>query len=268
VVCKKFLDCNYALTGYRMLNDMLFVANWKMQFSYIRSMTYINEHRDKLCILARSHSIAICPSFDSLANIGTLLNGTNVFLGAQDVSPHASGAYTGQVSASSLKEVGCTYCIIGHSERRQDNCETDEQVAQKITQLSTKNIIPIICIGETKAHYQQGMTTSILQKQLVPVIDMIKITPIDIICIAYEPVWAIGTNDVPSNDEIAQILKWIHQHLDQAAPATKKRLLYGGSVSPDNAHNLASAENLDGFLIGSASTDFKKFEKIVSLEDV
>ncbi len=250
-----------------MPSDLLFVGNWKMQLPYTRSIAYIDTNQDNLRTLAQNNAIVLCPSFDALANIGMLLKDTNIALGAQDVSAHASGAYTGQVSATSLKEVGCDYCIVGHSERRQYNGETSKQVAQKIAQLAAKNITPIICIGETQAHRQQGITTDILQEQLNPVIDMIKTTPIEHLCIAYEPIWAIGTGNVASNDEIAQALGWIRQYLSQAASIAKIRLLYGGSVNPDNARTLVSIEGLGGFLVGGASTDFQKFEKIVLLDN-
>jgi len=249
-----------------MPDDLLFVANWKMQLPYTKSIAYIETNRDNLRALAQSHSMVLCPSFDALANVGILLKDTNIALGAQDVSSHTSGAYTGQVSATSLKEVGCTYCIVGHSERRQYNGETSEQGAQKIAQLAAHTIIPIMCIGETQAHRQQGITTNILQEQLNPVINTIKATSIDNFCIAYEPIWAIGTGTIPSNDEIAQVLGWIDQELSKAVPSIKRRLLYGGSVNPDNARDLASIEGIGGFLVGGASTDFQKFEKIVSLD--
>jgi len=250
-----------------MQRDLLFVANWKMQLSYKQSIQFVDVHRDDLRALAHNHSIIICPSFDALSSLGELLKDTGVELGAQDVSMHARGAYTGQVAATSLKEVGCSYCIIGHSERRQYNAESSEHIAHKIIQTAAVGITPLICIGETAAQKKAGHTATALQEQLDPLIDTIKLTPLTSVGIAYEPVWAIGTGSIPTNKEIALILEWIRKYIHATIPAIELALLYGGSVTPDNALSLSATEGLDGFLIGGASTDFKKFQKIVLLDD-
>ncbi len=244
---------------------MLFIANWKMEKSFAQSIDFCTSHKSGLKKLASESGIelVLCPSFPALYTINELLGDTMVHVGAQTCSAHASGPYTGQVSAQSLKEIGCSYCIVGHSEQRQYNGVTDSDVAQAAKNLCEQKIEPIICIGETKEQFQKNQALTILEKQLDPVLDALKNTK-QAITIAYEPVWAIGTGEIPES----VYLKKIFQHVSSILSPIHSgpwRLIYGGSVSEETMSGFKNIPSLSGFLIGGASLDFQKFEKIVLL---
>ena len=242
----------------------MFVANWKMCLSYNKSKAFLQQHHTALAKFSHDTTIVLCPSFDALALVCTGLP-DYVFVGAQDVSSHISGAHTGEVSAQSIKEIGCSYCIIGHSERRTTLCETNELVAQKMLRLIEQNITPIVCIGETEEIYKADNTIKEIDKQLAPIIDIAQQHKARYICIAYEPVWAIGTGHIPDNGTLTTIFAHLKKIASTKLSNTEIKLLYGGSVSPTNVAHLADIVDIDGFLVGTASTDFQKFEKIVSL---
>lgn len=241
------------------MQQLLFVANWKMQLSFDRAIAFAQNNYNQFAQLSKNHSIVVCPSFDALASVKQAFADTQIKLGAQNVSAHDMGAYTGQVSAVSLKQIGCMYCIVGHSERRTYNNESDADVADKVRQLATAGVIPIICVGETREQRDQGQTMAVLKKQVNAILE---VAPKKI-CIAYEPIWAIGTGVIPQTQKIAEVVQALESQVQDIADA---RFLYGGSVSPDNAAELATIDALGGFLIGGASIDFQKFKKIVSLE--
>ncbi len=244
---------------------MLFIANWKMEKSFAQSIDFCASNKSGLKKLSSETGIelVLCPSFPALYTINQLLADTMVHIGAQTCSAHASGPYTGQVSAQSLKEIGCSYCIVGHSEQRQYQGVTDDDVAQAAKNLCEREIEPIICIGETKEEFQKNQALAILEKQLDPVLGALKNTK-QAITIAYEPVWAIGTGEIPES----VYLKKIFQHVSSILSPIHSgpwRLIYGGSVSEETMSGFKNIPSLSGFLIGGASLDFQKFEKIVLL---
>ena len=244
---------------------MLFIANWKMEKSFAQSIDFCTSNKSGLKKLASETGIefVLCPSFAALYTINQLLAETMVHIGAQTCSAHASGPYTGQVSAQSLKEIGCSYSIVGHSEQRQYQGVTDQDVAQAAKNLCEREIEPIICIGETKEQFQKNQALTILEKQLDPVLGTLKNTK-QAITIAYEPVWAIGTGEIPES----VYLKKIFQHVSSILSPIHSgpwRLIYGGSVSEETMSGFKDIPSLSGFLIGGASLDFQKFEKIVLL---
>ena len=247
---------------------MLFVANWKMYKSYTDAVTFIQTHHDDLDALAHTpgRTIIICPSHEAVAPIATQCKDTSVNIGAQDCSAHKLGAYTGQIAAASLSQIGCTYCIVGHSERRAVG-ESSALVAEKTVRLIEQNICPIVCIGETALQYQKKQTKNILTEQLTPIAQHIIHAqyPNTKLVIAYEPVWAIGTNVVPTRDYLLEIYDWLANWCATQLPQAHITLLYGGSVQEQNAQQLAQLASVGGFLIGGASTDFQKLQKIVSL---
>jgi len=247
-----------------MRSDFLFVANWKMQLTYYQSTVFVRDNYDSLLEYAQHRTLVFCPSFDVITAVKAELKEAPIMLGAQDVSAYTNGAYTGQVSAQSLKEAGCVYCIVGHSERREYNYETDHLIAQKVAQLARVGITPIVCIGESLQQRQEVRTIDVLKKQLMLLVATIKKESIKQVCIAYEPLWAIGTGKIPRVDEIETILKEIKAYLAAQRVSAHVQLLYGGSVSHDNASTLMAIEGVNGFLIGGASIDFQKFKKIVS----
>jgi triosephosphate isomerase (TIM) len=243
----------------------LFVANWKMEKSFQESALFIRAHSQELNALVTQHTeIVICPSFVALSLFMQHCKSALFSWGAQDCSTYFAGPYTGQVDALSLKELGCRYTIIGHSERRTAYSETNEQIAHKAMQLAHTGIIPIVCIGETLQEFQSGKTTSVLASQLLPLLETItrKETATELV-IAYEPLWAIGSGTVPNASHLKNALSSIKTLLD--AYCITYKLIYGGSVNEQTITRICTTELVQGVLIGSASLDFKKLKNIVSL---
>ena len=244
-----------------------FVAgNWKLNSTLEQASTLT---RDVLKALpgSREVEVAICPPFTALTRVAELLRGTSVRLGAQNVHWEAKGAYTGEVSAPMLKEIGCHYCIIGHSERRQLFGETDADVQKKVGAIFAQGLSAIVCVGETKEVREQGRTWAVVEKQLEEGLG--RLSPAEAqaqLVVAYEPVWAIGTglNATPeqAQEVHAQIRGWLKNRFG-AEPSQAIRIQYGGSVKPDNAMELMSQPDVDGALVGGASLDVKQFIPIV-----
>lgn len=235
------------------MNKKTFVANWKMQLTFHQAIDFVKENIDQFSILAKQsdREIILCPSYTELYPISLLTSDTHLQIGAQNVSPYSHGAYTGQVNASSLAEIGCTYCIIGHSESRAFLHETNEDVAQKCAQLFAQGIIPIICLDE-----------AIIESQFVELFELFtQSDPEQEYIIAYEPISAIGTGNIPSIEHLNKIFKKLNT-LCKNHP-NPFRLLYGGSVHPDNASQLLTIEHIDGLLIGGASLNIDTFVAIV-----
>ena len=183
--------------------------------------------------------------------------------GAQSVASQESGAYTGETSAQMLREVGCHYVIIGHSERRALFGETDEVVAEKVKATLNAGLIPIVCVGETDQERESDTTIEVITKQVKTVLDILPSFS-DSLVFAYEPIWAIGTGKTASCEQAEEVHKNIRQILMSYNHelAVTTRILYGGSVKPDNSKELFSSENIDGGLIGGASLDVESFTKI------
>jgi triosephosphate isomerase (TIM) len=225
----------------------LVAGNWKMHGSRASIAALL----DALVEGNPTSACAVCVPFPYLAQVAARLRDTRIVWGAQNVSEHAQGAYTGEVSAAMLTEFGCRYVIVGHSERRQLYRETDAQVAAKFAAVRSAGMTPILCVGETLAEREAGNTEAVVARQLSAVrfADAV---------LAYEPVWAIGTgrNATP---EQAQA---VHAFLRQRVPA-ETRILYGGSVKPQNAAEIFAMPDVDGGLIGGASLVAKDFLDIV-----
>jgi len=247
----------------------LYVANWKMNLSFYEAGELCVENYQEFQDLSElpGKKVVLCPSYINLIPTLGLFEDCcdEVEIGAQNCSAYEFGPYTGQVSAASLAEVGCTYCIVGHSEVREHFSEGDQEVAEKVVRLLENNIIPILCIGERKELYSLNTAKEFLLSQLEPVFKRIKGWGDMQLCIAYEPIWSIGTGITPEIEYIEKIFEYIFEIGKKMAPNAEIALLYGGSVNENNVKNMKSIANLGGFLIGSASLDFKKFEKIVQL---
>lgn len=245
--------------------QFLYIASWKMYLSFKQAHAWVNHNHAALKTLGKDFSIIICPSLDVLSTLKHDLQGTNIALGAQNCSEHKAGAYTGQVLPESLAEIGCSYCIVGHSEIRKACNETSEIIAQKTLRLLSAGITPIICIGETAQDYETNRTTSVLQDELNALLKTISTTPIahKKIIIGYEPTWAIDGAETPSTDYIRKQVVFIKKILAQKIPTYQSMVLYGGSVTQLTIHKIKTIEELDGVMIGHASTDFQTFEKIV-----
>lgn len=248
-----------------MKQPMFFVANWKMHLSYNQALAWIKTHGQSLQKLAALKTIILCPSYDALSQIHEETKKSNVALGAQNCAAEISGAYTGQVSAQSLKEIGCSYCIIGHSEQIKYTHETIAITRKKLECALMCNLIPILCIGETEQEYKADQTLAVLDRQLNTLLTQHKKQPSKII-IAYEPHWAIGSDKIPSLPELQAIGTSLREWSQELMPESTISILYGGSVDVRSAQLINELGLFDGYLIGRASLDFQIFEKIVVLE--
>jgi triosephosphate isomerase len=232
----------------------LVAGNWKMNGSRAANRALLDAVLRELGARGAAE-VAVCPPFPYLAEVAERLAGSSVALGAQNVSEHAQGAYTGEVSAAMLKELGCRYAIVGHSERRHIYCESDAQVAAKFAAAQAAGLTPILCVGETLAEREAGRTDEVVARQLQAVLEK---RPFESAVLAYEPVWAIGTgrNATP---EQAQA---VHAFLREKVSADT-RILYGGSVKAQNAAAIFAMPDVDGGLIGGASLVANEFIEIV-----
>jgi triosephosphate isomerase len=205
--------------------------------------------------------VAVFPPFPYLREACAACAGSTVAVGGQDLSEHASGAFTGEVSAAMLRDVGCTAVLAGHSERRQYHQETDAQVAAKVARALEHELLPVVCVGETLDERESGDTAAVVSRQLGAVIERCGIAAFERIVLAYEPVWAIGTGRTASPRQAQEVHALLRSQLarDDARIAGSTRIVYGGSVKPGNAAELFAQTDIDGGLIGGAAlqaTDF------------
>jgi triosephosphate isomerase len=240
-------------------------ANWKLNGSLQMAQSLvsaINTHSEQ----CQGVDVVISPPFPYLVKVAELISSSTVHLGAQSAAQHESGAYTGEVSASMLAEVGCKFVIIGHSERREYYGESDEVVAAKFMQVQRAGLTPILCVGETLEQREQGVMQQTIVKQVNAVVDQAGIEAMLNSVIAYEPIWAIGTGKTASPEEAQEVHAIIRGELAKQSTqiAEQLKVLYGGSVKPDNATELFSQTDIDGGLIGGASLDAEQFNAIVS----
>jgi triosephosphate isomerase (TIM) len=231
-----------------MARTRLVAGNWKMHGSRAANRALLDAI---LKGIPKAGSCAVCPPFPYLADVAEQLRGSAVALGAQNVSEHAQGAYTGEVSAAMLKELGCRYAIVGHSERRQIYGETDARVAAKFAAASAAGLTPILCVGETLVEREAGRTEEVVARQLGAV-------EFKGAVLAYEPVWAIGTGK-NATPEQAQA---VHAFLRKKVPQDTT-ILYGGSVKAQNAKAIFAMPDVDGGLIGGASLVAEDFLAIL-----
>ena len=210
---------------------------------------------------AGAAEILLCPPFVYLSQVGDLISGSAVMLGAQDVATQAGGAFTGEISAAMLKDAGCSHVIIGHSERRALFGDTDEAVAAKFKAVHEQGLTPILCIGESREEREAGVTMKVIDRQLAAVLAAVGVDSFAAGVVAYEPVWAIGTGLTATPEQAQEV----HAHVrsiitaSDAKIAAGMRILYGGSVKGANASDLFNMEDIDGGLIGGASLDPDEF---------
>ncbi len=206
--------------------------------------------------------VAVCVPFPYLTETASTLGGGDLRWGAQDCSSHEQGAFTGEVSASMLAEFGCRYVIVGHSERRAYHAETDQLVADKAKAALARGITPIVCVGETLAQRDAGQTEAVVKRQLSVVIHTLAHCAGEIV-VAYEPVWAIGTGRTATPEQAQHLHQLLRAQLHAATGhGAKMRILYGGSVKPDNASTLFAQPDIDGGLIGGAALKAADFVAI------
>ncbi|MBV9892311.1 MAG: triose-phosphate isomerase [Rhizobacter sp.] len=203
--------------------------------------------------------VSVCVPAPFLRDVASALANSAIAWGGQDCSPHASGAYTGEVSASMLAELGCRHVIVGHSERRAMHGESDALVAAKASAALTSRLVPIVCVGETLAEREAGATERVVARQLGAVVDALGARS-DSIVVAYEPVWAIGTGKTATPAEAQAVHAFLRVFIDERGAHGKAiRILYGGSVKPDNAAELLREPDIDGGLVGGASLKASDF---------
>jgi triosephosphate isomerase len=247
------------------MRRVIIAGNWKMNNTVGESISLVKELK-KLVKDVEDREIIVCPPFTSLAAVGAELKGSNIELGAQNMHFEKQGAFTAEVSPLMLKEIDVKYVIIGHSERRHVFNEDDELINKKIKSALENGLKPIFCVGETLKEREGGKTKQIVKEQVNKGLDGIEKKEMKNLVIAYEPVWAIGTGKNATPQQAEEVHLYIRELLksmfdDKIAEETV--ILYGGSVKPDNAKELISQDDIDGALVGGASLDAKKFERIV-----
>ncbi len=239
------------------MRKIVIAGNWKMHKNQAESLAFVQTFKSEIDNTEESREIVLCAPFTSLAIMSKNLHGSRIKLGAQNIHWEEKGAYTGEIAGEMLTEIGVTYVIIGHSERRQYFGETDETVNLRLKAAQSYGLKPILCVGETKQQRDAGETESIIINQIKQ--DLVDIDQSNLI-IAYEPIWAIGTGDTCDSVEANRVIGIIRQQLNnQDVP-----IQYGGSVKPNNIDEIMAQSEIDGALVGGASLDPVGFARIVN----
>jgi triosephosphate isomerase len=240
-------------------------GNWKMFKTGTEAAAMLRELRPKISMI-HDVEIVVCPPFTALAAAAQAISGSNIALGGQNLHWEVQGAFTGEVSAQMLDEAGCRWVIIGHSERRQLFGETDETVHKKILAALRQGLTPIACCGETLTEREANRTLEVVGRQIQGALGPLKAEQVKSLVVAYEPVWAIGTGKVATPGQAQEVHVAIRAQVGKlhgAEVAEGLRILYGGSVKPDNVKDLMAQPDLDGALVGGASLQAESFAAIV-----
>jgi triosephosphate isomerase len=243
----------------------LIVGNWKMHMVPSRACLLAQELKGRLAGIA-SAEVALAPPFTSLERVGTILKGSPLALAAQNVHWEPEGPFTGEVSALMLREIGCSYVIVGHSERRQHFGDTEVRISAKVKAVLSSQMSPILCVGEKNHERASALTFEVIEGQVLSALKGVNKNGIREVIIAYEPVWAIGTGNTATPEQVADVHRHIRSLLESSwsKEATEwVRILYGGSVTPGNAGALMEREEIDGLLVGGASLIADAFEAII-----
>jgi len=244
----------------------LIAGNWKMNGGFAANRSLLSEIKAGLPASLQC-DVLVCAPAPYFAQCAEVLGGTVVSWGAQDVSVHEHGAYTGEISASMLQDCACKYAIVGHSERRAYHAETNELVAHKAQQLLKHGVLPIVCVGETLEQRETGQTNAVVAAQLNAVLDVLDVLDsLDGLVIAYEPVWAIGTGKTATPEMAQEVHHFLRQQVAarDAGAAETVQILYGGSMKPENAKELLAMPDIDGGLIGGAALKSQDFLAIIA----
>lgn len=243
------------------MKNKLIIGNWKMNGDSVSNQELVNSI---LNYKTTNTDIVICPPAPYLSQVQSLIAESDITLGAQNVSSQNNGAFTGETSVSMLNDIGCTYSLVGHSERRALFHEANEVIAEKITQLLNANLKPVLCIGESLEQRENNETKSVIIEQIQEVIDLVGLNNFAPVIIAYEPIWAIGTGKTASAEQAQDIHKLIRDYLNtlDSSLFCDLTILYGGSVNESNAASLIAQADIDGFLVGGASLKADAFEQI------
>ncbi len=244
----------------------IIAGNWKMN----KTSKEARDLAQKLIPLVsgvNNRDIVLAPPFTALPAVAEMIKGTEMALGAQNMSWEDKGAFTGEVSAEMLLDLGCKYVIIGHSERRQYFGETDETVNKKLRQALNKGLMPIVCVGETLKEREGGKANEVIERQVAGALKGITAAEMQKIVIAYEPVWAIGTGKTATPEQANEIHSFIRQKIKAAygtETADSLRIQYGGSVTPENVSSLMAMPDIDGALVGGASLKPESFAALAN----
>lgn len=243
----------------------IIAGNWKMYKKVDEAIALVSELSD-LVAEAKNVEVVVCPTFTALDAVIEALQGSDIAVGAQNMYWQEEGAFTGEISPVMLKDLGCKYVILGHSERRQYFGENDEGVNKKIKAAFAYKLVPIACVGETLAQREAGTTEQVVRKQTEGALAGLDADKAARLVIAYEPVWAIGTGKTASNEDAQQVCGFIRRvvaEMFNQDVADSVRIQYGGSVKPDNISALMAQPDIDGALVGGASLEAKSFANIV-----
>jgi len=245
----------------------LIAGNWKMYKTGPQAAELANRLKSLVSDVT-DVDIMVAPPFTALGIVAEILEGSIIDLGGQDLFWEVEGAYTGEISVSMLKAAGCTHAIIGHSERRQYFGETNTTVNRKVRAALVGGLIPVVCIGESEPERESNQTFSVVQEQLEKGLEGLGSDEVQRITIAYEPVWAIGTGKTATTGQAQEVHEFIRRRMETAhgnSVASAVRILYGGSVKPENTSDLMAMADIDGALVGGASLDADSFAAIVRL---
>jgi triosephosphate isomerase len=245
----------------------LIAGNWKMYKTIAEAVALVDEI--KKGIAGAPGDTLVAPPYTALAAVVAAAKGSAVAVASQNMHFEKEGAFTGEVSASMLKDIGVTHAILGHSERRQYFAETDDGVAKKTKVALDNALTPISCVGETLAEREAGRTTEVVGRQLNAILDAVTADEARRIVIAYEPVWAIGTGKVATPEQAQEVHAFIRSRIASKhgqAVAGVVRILYGGSVKPDNVKGLMALPDVDGALVGGASLKADSFLRLVNYD--
>jgi len=247
------------------IRKLIIAGNWKMNKTVAEALDLVNGLKREL-VSVKEVDLVVCPPFTALSEVSRAILDSNIRLGAQNMSEQGSGAYTGEISAVMLKEFSVRYVILGHSERRQYQKESNELIAKKALAVHGAALKPIVCIGETLEERESGATETVLETQLRGSLAELSKTQMEETVLAYEPVWAIGTGRVATAEQAQDTHAFIRRTLvslfDEAV-AKRVRIQYGGSVKPANARELMSLPDVDGALVGGAALEIRSFSDIV-----
>jgi len=247
------------------LRKPIIAGNWKMNRLTSEAVELAREIKNRVGTIV-DREVVLCPPFTVLSSVKEVIEDSSIKLGAQNMHWEIRGAYTGEVSPIMLKDIGCNYVILGHSERRQYFGETNEIVNKKTRIAFSTGLIPIVCVGEMLREREKGETLRVIKEQVKTGLSGLTREEGKRLVVAYEPVWAIGTGKTATPDQAEEVQRFIRELLGQMfgeENARAIRILYGGSISPDNISALMSCENVDGGLVGGASLNAESFLKII-----
>ena len=243
----------------------IIAGNWKMHKTVAEAVDFCVKLKEAVSTVG-GVEVLVCPPFTALAPVSEVLEGSELKLGAQNMYWEEKGAFTGEISPLMLKEAGCHYVILGHSERRQFFGETDDGVSKKAQAAFEHGMLPIVCVGERLEQREAGETQAVVTSQVKGSLNSLTAAQVENLVIAYEPVWAIGTGKTASDEDAQAVIGLIRSLVGElfgVAAAGKMRIQYGGSVKPANTAGLMAQPDIDGALVGGASLDIESFVGIV-----